>query len=86
MVKGMLMVSAFVSVLFFASNVESYYYMSAEVVYVKNGYAEVVDECGEKWGLWADDLQENELIKIKFDENHTTDRSDDLIVDYKYFN
>ena len=83
MAKGLVLSLIAISLLAFASNVENYYKIDAEVVSSKDGYITVIDETNEVWSLYAEGLQEKDTISIKFDENHTTNRIDDIIVDYE---
>lgn len=86
MIKSALMVGCAIASLCFASNVESQYRMQAVVEDVNGDDVIVTDETGESWLFQADEIKEGDEIIIIFDEGHTTDRSDDLIVDYEAVN
>lgn len=86
MLKSMLIISYAVATLWFGSNVETYYKMGAEVTKVDGYEIEAIDSTGECWCFEADEIEVGELIKLKFDSNHTHNRSDDIVVDYEALN
>lgn len=85
MIKGFLIATVFIAALSFSSVIETNYKMGAEVINVSRDEITVLDETGEIWSFFGDDLEINELITLKFDSNHTHSRNDDLIIDYEPF-
>lgn len=83
MIKGFAIALIGIITLSCVSLIETTYTMKAHVIDVKGTKVLAIDDTGEPWEFYTDEISVNDNIKLIFDDNHTNNRRDDVIKNYK---
>ena len=64
---------------------ETHYSMKCKIVEVDNVNNSVVllDETGNEWKAYAEELEQGDIVKVIFDNNMTESRLDDKVINIK---
>lgn len=81
--KGLMIGFAWVILFGFSSYSDAHYCINAEVVAVEQDEIVAVDATGQEWVFFGDEVKVNDTIKLTFENNHTLDRQDDKVVNFK---
>ena len=77
------LVGMFLTALTFSSVVDTYSTISAVVTNVNGDEITAVDKVGYEWIFFGDEVSVGKNITLVFDNNHTLNRLDDIVVDFK---
>lgn len=80
-IVGVIAMGSFYAVGYF----ETHYSMKCKIVNVNNVDNSVVllDETGNEWEAYAEELEQGDTVKVVFDNNMTESRLDDKVIDIK---
>lgn len=83
-IRASLIIALVVTMVFMAGYIENHYNKTATVEYVNSyDYVTAIDDQGNYWGFYADNLHEGDIVKLEMATNCTDSIYDDKVIKVK---